>query len=120
MNIVSRRFDVRYDVDDNPVEVAFTCPGCAQYHAMRTEHAPGDDGPSWTMEGTAERPTLSPSIRFQWTEYDDGDDGKPLNPVDHTCHFHVENGTIKFCMDCTHHLAGQHVEPVMMHRPVEG
>lgn len=127
MNITSRRFDVRHDAAGNPTEVAFVCPGCSQYHTLRTEHADGgasplsrDDGPRWRMEGTAERPTMvsepPSSLCVAWAEYELDDDDKPINVVDHTCHFTVEDGVIKFSADCTHHLAGHDAVPVMMHR----
>lgn len=73
----------------------FWCPGCEQYHCYRT---------SWQFNGDEACPTFSPSLLNTWEE------GKA-----HTakrCHLFVEQGTIKYCGDCTHPLAGQTVAMV--------
>lgn len=77
---------------------SFDCPVC------RKHYVPAD---RWKLIGDMDNPTLAPSVK------------ETVNPKDHAhyqarlpttiCHFHVRNGTLEFCSDCTHALAGQTV-----------
>jgi hypothetical protein len=84
----------------------FACPGCAStregYEGLHLLPVTGavQGRPTWSFDGDLERPTLSPSIltRFSW------------GGVDHVCHSFLRAGVFEFLGDCTHALAGQHVE----------
>jgi len=73
-----------------------------------------------------ERPTFTPSILVQWTEFTEKGNadyeawvasGCPTSPneklrfesCDRRCHSFVTDGQIQFLGDCTHALAGQTV-----------
>lgn len=72
------------------------CPGCKDTHLI-----PDYDGSRvrWTFNGDFERPTLSPSIKTEWT----------TSKRSHICHYFIRDGKIEFCGDCTHDLSGQTV-----------
>lgn len=78
----------------------FYCPGCKGAHMI--QYGEGD-GPRWTWNGDAEKPTFRASILVT---YEGEDDGKPVKEV---CHSFVTDGQIQFLSDCTHALAGQTV-----------
>lgn len=67
----------------------FWCPGCGTHHAPPMSR--------WKREGSAEVPTLSPSVL---TKYEDG----------RVCHLFVRNGQLVYLDDCTHELAGKTVD----------
>jgi len=78
------------------------CPACKCGH--------GFDTVRWVFNENYTKPTLSPQpgstcsvlVRFV----------KIVNeqPVNITCHFHLTDGVIQYCDDCTHELRGQSVE----------
>jgi hypothetical protein len=72
----------------------FVCPGCGNYHTPKTLN--DGNGFTWEFNGSLTAPTLAPSLLFT-------EQGQ-------TCHSFVRNGTIYFCEDSTHCLAGQTVE----------
>lgn len=81
----------------------FVCPGCDKdgrggLHMLAVNS--NTKKPSWDFNGNLEKPTLSPSIltRFETTS------GLFI------CHSFLRDGVFEFLNDCTHHLAGQHVE----------
>ena len=69
----------------------FECPGCGSNHFA-------DD--RWKFNGDIEHPSFTPSIRVSHRS----PEGK-----EHVCHFHVTNGAIAYCNDCTHELRGKTV-----------
>lgn len=71
--------------------VGFHCPGCDDYHQIRT----GENG--WTWDGSLDAPTFSPSLLVTYHD-------------DRRCHSFVRAGRIEFLSDCTHDLAGQTVD----------
>lgn len=73
--------------------LTFHCPGCDERHVV-------DRG--WTYNGNAEKPTLTPSVLV--TSNAPG--------VVSCCHFHVEEGRIRYLADSAHALAGQTVDMV--------
>lgn len=78
----------------NGNHVGFHCPGCDDYHQIRT----GENG--WTWDGSIDAPTFSPSVLVQG----------PIGEVaDGRCHSFVRAGRIEFLTDSTHALAGQTV-----------
>jgi hypothetical protein len=81
--------------------VMYWCPGCGCAHGLATGEG---DGPRWSFNGDAERPTFSPSVLSTWTDWGGAE------PVQHTCHAFVEEGRIRFLGDCTHELRGQTVD----------
>lgn len=80
----------------------FWCPGCDMAHQVRVGEGPG---PRWTWNGSAEHPTISPSVLVTYNGTDAGRDGAP--PA--VCHSYIRAGRIEFLADCTHALAGQTV-----------
>lgn len=89
------------DADDGGL--MFWCPGCDGAH--RIKHGAGS-GPRWSWNGSAEKPTFSPSVLVRYDGPDAGKDGAP--PA--VCHSFVTDGRIQFLGDCTHALAGQTVD----------
>lgn len=94
--------NIRYEA------LMFVCPGCIEFgysgiHMLAVNSI--EKKPSWTWDGNAERPTLSPSIltRYETPE------------KKNVCHSFLRNGVFEFLNDCTHSLAGQKVP--MPHLP---
>jgi hypothetical protein len=94
------------------------CPGCEEMHVIYTAR-PNEypNGPCWTFDGNAERPTFNPSVKItgkktvkvngKWTgEWVRDANGKA---VDECCHYFLHEGVLKFCSDSTHALAGKNV-----------
>jgi len=79
----------RLDTEDGTVWV-FRCPGCDRRHRFRTE----GDGPIWHWNEDPKSPSVVPSIHVM-----------PGSKAE--CHFHIEDGKIKYLPDCHHELAGQ-------------
>lgn len=102
------------------------CPGCDGPHQIATGDGPG---PRWGWNGSAERPTFTPSVLVTWTEpanlhdhdamqrdlaeakrrRDAGEVGVKVQQVDRCCHSFVVDGQMQMLGDCTHALAGQTV-----------
>jgi len=97
-----------------PGQIQFFCPGCNEPHGINT---------TWTVTGTDDCPTVSPSILITsghyvsfhkpgdpcWCTYNAANPDRP-GPVCRRCHSFVRNGRIEFLSDCTHKLAGQTVD----------
>ncbi|MFN7131180.1 MAG: DUF6527 family protein [Myxococcales bacterium] len=90
----------------------FWCPGCDEPHALND---------TWTISGTPESPTFSPSVLVTSGHYVDGNtetcwctyearSGKRAPFKCDRCHSFVRDGRIEFLSDSTHKLAGQTVE----------
>lgn len=78
------------------------CPGCKCHHAVPIE------GPkAWKWNGSLETPTLEPSILVSY-----GDSPPPDRPA--VCHCFVREGSIVFCGDSKHALAGQTVKMTLV------
>lgn len=90
--------------DDLPVGYMMDCPGCEMSHIYWTVQT--GQHPTWDFDGNLVAPTFSPSLRCRYGPADD----------EQCCHFHVRQGMIQYCDDCTHGLAGQTVPMV----PVDG
>lgn len=96
-------------------ELAFHCPGCDSYHAVRVN---GDKRPRWNWNGQYEKPTFSPSILVQSghfiSTHKAGDPCWCTRPDAvfkcQRCHSFVTDGKIQFLGDCSHALAGQTVD----------
>jgi hypothetical protein len=84
--------------------VGFHCPGCDDYHQIRT----GENG--WTWDGSAEAPTFSPSVLVTYAANPDASDEFAEWRTARRCHSFVRAGRIEFLSDCTHALAGQTVD----------
>jgi hypothetical protein len=96
----------------------FECPGCGAPH--RIMHGPGA-GPRWKWNGSAEKPTFTPSILVQWDQWEPPVTTAEIRekiasgeivqiPVKKVCHSFVTDGRIQFLSDCTHALAGKTVD----------
>lgn len=88
--------------------LSFWCPGCNGSHAI--QHGEGS-GPRWTWNGSADKPTFTPSVKCTWSEPSDDPDefDDRSKDVPQCCHSFVRDGMIEFLGDCTHHLAGKTV-----------
>lgn len=104
--------------------LGFWCPGCREMHVVWTGDGPG---PRWGWNGSAERPTFTPSVLVTGVKQLTDEQhaawmrGEPLpDAVPQRCHTFVTDGRIQFLADCTHALAGQTVDlpdvPAMRHR----
>ncbi len=65
----------------------------------------GKPGASWTFNGDLSAPTFTPSINETVNAlgpHHNPDAGPPRR-----CHFIISAGSIAYCSDCTHQLAGQ-------------
>lgn len=83
-----------HSIADEPGCFLFWCPGCCCAHQVDQR---------WTVEGTAERPTIHGSVLVRGPP---GGDGTKL-PIQ--CHLFVEDGNLRFLSDCGHALAGKTV-----------
>ena len=101
------------NVEDNGL--MFWCPGCDGPHKIN--HGIGA-GPRWGWNGSADKPTFTPSILVRGTQpladeahaaWMRGEAPLPP-PVAFVCHSFVTDGRIQFLGDCTHALAGQTVD----------
>lgn len=75
------------------------CPGCDMPHVVSVDPTAPIH---WTWNGSVDRPTLSPSVLVQ---YDWG-----VNNEERVCHSFVVDGVWQYLGDCTHVLAGTHVD----------
>ena len=81
----------------------FWCPGCDAPHRVPVGEGPG---PRWSWNGSAERPTFSPSLLVRY----DGANADIPGGLPSICHSFVTDGRIAFCGDSTHALSGQTVD----------
>jgi hypothetical protein len=82
-------------------QLVYYCPACKDTHVVTTELAPGGSGPRWESTGTPERPTISPSVRVNWSRRDQ---------APNVCHHFLKSGVIDYCQDSTHSMAGTRVD----------
>lgn len=88
------------------------CPACEDAHCIGLG-LPG----SWTWDGNAAAPTISPSIKVSGVQWEPSYSFHkpnhrvaPGDPI--VCHSFVRAGRWEFLSDCTHVLAGQTVPMV--------
>ena len=81
------------------VQLLFHCPACDGTHAYWLAHPEGHKGPVWEFNGSAERPSFTPSLRIRSRDAS----GETC------CHLYVTDGQIRYCSDCTHELADKTV-----------
>lgn len=98
--------------------LVFECPGCNIWHQVMTGNG---DGPRWGWNGSAEKPTFTPSILVRWDHWTPPATTLEISAkirsgeivqtkVSDVCHSFVTDGRIQFLSDCTHSLAGQTVD----------
>lgn len=75
----------------------FWCPGCGNAHAVWVNEPNDLTGAKWNWNGDMERPTFTPSILVRGGSNDT------------YCHSFVTGGTISYCTDSKHTLAGKSV-----------
>lgn len=91
----------------------YFCPGCGQIHGLRTIALAQPPGLSeadaklfqdnkWSITGTADAPTVSPSIHVHGRD--------PENKRFTICHSFIENGRIRYLDDSRHKLRRQTVD----------
>ena len=95
----------------------FFCPGCRGSHMVTVGEGPG---PRWGFNGSADRPTFTPSILVRQGHFIEGHTGQcycTWPDKDEfpdlkcgVCHSFVTDGRIQFLGDSTHELAGQTVD----------
>lgn len=69
------------------------CSGCGVNHPVWLNQG------ARTFDGNVESPTFSPSIFLGPAQLGEGK----------ICHSFIKNGTVEYCSDCTHALAGKTV-----------
>lgn len=98
----------------------FVCPGCRRVHGIQFGEG---EGPRWTWNGDAEKPTFQPSILVRggdftpagqeaydaWREAGCPSPAPEFESISTVCHSFVADGQIQFLGDCTHALAGKTV-----------
>jgi len=82
------------------------CPACQEAHIFWIERPKG--GPTWTWNGSVDKPTVNPSILL-FTTHDDDGNKLPEGTRRTLCHYFLHDGVVAFCGDCPHELAGQNV-----------
>lgn len=103
-------------------DLIFFCPGCKCGHGVRVKN--DGPGPVWGWNNSYDKPTFTPSILINTTEFTERGkadyeawyiagcpkpaptsfESKPL-----ICHTFVTDGIIHFLGDCTHYLANQQI-----------
>ena len=73
------------------------CPGCGHKHHIAVNGLDPAHRIQWKWNNDLFHPTLEPSVRYSVDERT-------------VCHFHIENGFIRFVNDYWHPLAGQTIE----------
>ena len=93
----------------------FWCPGCENLHAVATNKAPGQKIPVWSVAGSGDNLSFSPSIKVTY-RHPAGytyENPAPLNYngpyTEDVCHSFVKDGNIQFLGDCFHALKNQTV-----------
>lgn len=79
--------------DPRHPNLAVWCTACGCAHVFKDK----GNKPIWSFDGNMEKPTVTPSLKVTG--------GKHGNEF--VCHFHVKEGRIEYCGDCTHKLAGK-------------
>lgn len=90
-------------VDYDDCSLMWKCPGCQLQHIIYFDP---ETSPCWHWNNNVESPTITPSVRVRWTY------GDPL--VNHTCHFFITDGVIKYLNDCTHKYSGMSVAMLLI------
>lgn len=102
---------------DQPGEYTFWCPACQCGHCFWTPEA--GRGPSWNWNGDYVKPTLLPAhqpmtsmkITYRHPTGYTNDNPAPLGYngpyTTDVCHFHMVDGNLHYCADCTHALANK-------------
>ena len=109
--------------DTDTGRVLFWCHGCDMAHPVNVS---GGSGPSWSFNGSFEKPTFSPSILVKFDQLSKesreknrayfAEHGRHMTPqelpydIKHVCHSFVTDGRIQYLGDCTHSLAGQTID----------
>jgi hypothetical protein len=103
----------------------FKCPGCTMDHMAIVGYTPeyresrqksGFNCPVWGFNDSLDRPTFTPSLLVQWTEFPTYAEhkrimaGKDIELPKQICHSFITDGRIQFLNDCTHLLKGQTVD----------
>lgn len=82
----------------NAGSVWFWCPGCNDAHRINE---------TWQFNGSAEKPTIQPSILVSRPANPDAAPGFEEYRQEKRCHSFVTDGMIQFLDDSTHTLAGK-------------
>ena len=91
-----------------PFMYAIYCPGCAQRHVIPTvgvdESIAQGIAARWSYDNIEYAPTFMPSVHIKAT----GDwDDNGIVSTRTICHFFIKRGTIEYCLDSDHYLAGK-------------
>jgi hypothetical protein len=92
---------VGYYGADGAATHAHWCPACQEMHDYAVEQS-FRNGARWAFNGNGDRPSFSPSMNISVGPFSDGSIKR--------CHYFVTDGSIRYCGDSTHALAGQTVE----------
>lgn len=95
------------------------CPACRCTHLFNAPNQPNSGGHKWTFDGNLEAPSFSPSMNATSNPKDHPGHNQDLPTT--RCHFFVRAGSIDYCTDSTHHLAGKTVAlPEIPHEWLRG
>lgn len=78
-------------------DIIYKCPGCG-WHSLPVKIGVKTER-FWEWNGDVDKPTISPSVKhfYPGSVYK----AHPNMPA-FCCHYHIKNGNIEFCNDCTH------------------
>ena len=80
----------------------YKCPACG-HHGLPVKIGTKEDR-FWDWNGDTEKPTIRPSVKHIYPE---SHYTQHPNCPQFICHYHITNGMIEFCGDCTHDKKGQ-------------
>ncbi len=83
----------------------YRCPGCKGEHAVPVL-VNKKQANRWEWNGDLEKPTIRPSVKHTYPEsfYQAHPNVKHF-----CCHYHITNGVLEYCGDCSHDQSGQNV-----------
>lgn len=80
----------------------YHCPGCKGHHSLPVAINVKFDK-EWKWNGDLVKPTVAPSVKHFLP--DSHYQQHPECPL-FICHYHINEGVIEYCGDCTHALSG--------------
>lgn len=83
----------------------YHCPGCKGCHAIPVLIGKKEDK-HWEWNGDLEKPTVAPSVKHF---YPDSHYQAHPGLAHFCCHYHIRNGNIEYCSDCSHDHNGKTV-----------
>lgn len=98
-----KKYLVRFSYPYTSGEITYIghwCPACEEMHSFALQPMP-KTAARWTWNQDAYKPTFRPSMHIKV-----GPDSRGKISI---CHYHLEDGKLRYCTDSTHRLAGETV-----------